>query len=194
MKKINQKTVSTVCILVFTLMLGTASAVRTDVTELADNAVTSNKIVDDAVTSNKILDNAVTSNKLDSNMALTVYSARINGLGPFAGSDIFGSVTGITSAAFTETDVQTGTPNRTCRAGNLFVRQPVATPGGTRTYILRVNGSDTSLGCPIFGTNTTCSSPPGFFVTVSGGSDLSYRVQTTVNPASTSATLGFECR
>lgn len=162
--------------------------------DIQDNTLTAADLIDNAVTSNKISDNAVTSNKLDSNMGLAFYSARINGLGPFAGTDVFGSVTGITTAAFAETDVQTGTPNRTCRAGNLFVRQTVAPVSGTRVYIVRINGSDTSLACSIFGSNTTCTSSPGFLLTISGGSELSYRVTTSGNPATTDATLGFECR
>lgn len=162
--------------------------------DIANDSVNSNHIADNAVTSAAIADNAVTSSKIAPNVGLHRFSARINGLGPFAGTDVYGAVTGITTATFTETDVQTGTPNSNCNAGNLFVRQTTAPGGGSRTYFLRVNGNDTVLACIISGSDTTCNSAPGLSVNIPGGSDLSFRISTTINPATTDTTLGFECR
>ena len=54
MKTINQKTVSIVGILIFTLMLGTASAVQTNLTELADDSV-ANRLTDSPQVSNRNL-------------------------------------------------------------------------------------------------------------------------------------------
>ena len=52
MKSINQKTVSIVGILIFTLMVGTAFAVQTNLTELADDSV-ANHLTDSPQVSNK---------------------------------------------------------------------------------------------------------------------------------------------
>jgi|GEM_PF-3074144 len=164
--------------------------------EVADNSLIANDLASNSVGSDEIAANAVSSSELDSNMALAVWSGRINGLSSFGGSDVFGSVTGISNATFVEDDVKTGTPNRICKAQSLAVRQTVASgSGNARIYILRVNGADTSIGCAISNLATTCATTPGVFVSITPLSEISFKVITSgTGLPTTSATTGVECR
>jgi hypothetical protein len=100
--------------------------------------------------------------------AASMLTGRIKG----SFDNLFFAPSGSSAGSSTESDMYTLSPATTVVARDFFARSG-ASPPHARQYHLRVNGSDTSLGCMIPGTASSCSDvthavtiPPGSYISI----------------------------
>ena len=133
---------------------------------------------------------AIAESKLATQMG--VMTGRVNNLDA-AGPPVFGAVSGITDATATETNVSTLAPSIATVASRFSVK--LTTPPGfgqTRTFTLRVNGSDT-LSCSLDSSATLCSII-GADAAVPANAELTLQIDSSGAPAPADALFGFRLR
>lgn len=107
-----------------------------------------------------------------------------------AGPTTFASVLGVSNVSTFRTPAETGSPNQTVVARDLFVRLTQAA-GGEVTYQLLVDGAVTGLTCTVSG-GTVCNSGSGS-ATIPAGSLIALQITegAGANALAVSAAVGF---
>jgi hypothetical protein len=107
---------------------------------------------------------------------------------------VFAAPTGVTASSSTESDLDTLSPAQPSVARDLAINETTALTGdNTRTYTLRVNGTDTALTCSITSANTICHDTT-HTVTIPAGSLLSIRAGRISGSGSSGGATGSNVR